>query len=488
MKHQLVLLFYCLMLAACATPAKTTKLAPIIESKTKATHYNQLTSHADFMQLQGEPLTLKYGGVTSVKVVMTLPTQKLYFINSNFFKYHFEFCIAELNAFNDLFFFNQYNYSSSKKRQFILGNINYYSSKNLYTLEFASSEVISQDNIDLYNTVAKQLIFNQNFYFFVATNKQKNDFDALHKPLPTLTENEVYEGLTYQPIVKKEAYGILRKVDVNDLQKTKLGYQDILLTNGSPMEVAGVAGIITTAFQAPLSHLCILSQNRKTPLAAYKTAWNNIEINKWIDKPIHLQVANDSLYITASSLAEIALKNKKNTTPIKLKPDYSKHELLPIQKINYQSVAYAGGKASNMGELHRINTKLKINLPQGAFCIPIYFYKQHLQYNHLDTMIANKLQEIDKNQEANIQNKNLKAIRKAIKQAPINPELLAAIKSFIVKNNLGERYRFRSSTNAEDIDGFNGAGLYDSKTGTLTDTSKNHRKSCESCVGKPLER
>ena len=32
--------------------------------------------------------------------------------------------------------------------------------------------------------------------------------------------------------------------------------------------------------------------------------------------------------------------------------------------------------------------------------------------------------------------------------------------------------RFRSSTNAEDIEGFNGAGLYDSKTGSLTDTAK----------------
>ncbi len=32
--------------------------------------------------------------------------------------------------------------------------------------------------------------------------------------------------------------------------------------------------------------------------------------------------------------------------------------------------------------------------------------------------------------------------------------------------------RFRSSTNAEDIDGFNGAGLYDSKTGIVGDSSK----------------
>nr|MBP8244173.1 hypothetical protein [Chitinophagaceae bacterium] len=35
-----------------------------------------------------------------------------------------------------------------------------------------------------------------------------------------------------------------------------------------------------------------------------------------------------------------------------------------------------------------------------------------------------------------------------------------------------DNYRFRSSTNAEDVKGFNGAGLYESKTGSLTDPDK----------------
>ena len=53
----------------------------------------------------------------------------------------------------------------------------------------------------------------------------------------------------------------------------------------------------------------------------------------------------------------------------------------------------------------------------------------------------------------------------------LNKEFLAAIEKQ-VKMHEFKRIRFRSSTNAEDLDGFNGAGLYDSKTGILNDQKK----------------
>lgn len=50
-------------------------------------------------------------------------------------------------------------------------------------------------------------------------------------------------------------------------------------------------------------------------------------------------------------------------------------------------------------------------------------------------------------------------------------KLNAAFKNAAFKN-----FRFRSSTNAEDLDNFNGAGLYDSKTGILGDSIKTFEK------------
>jgi pyruvate, water dikinase len=70
-------------------------------------------------------------------------------------------------------------------------------------------------------------------------------------------------------------------------------------------------------------------------------------------------------------------------------------------------------------------------------------------------------------------NKRLKQIRDAIKSAPLNKELVEMVRARMELNGKEfSNYRFRSSTNAEDVKGFNGAGLYDSKTGSLTDTAK----------------
>jgi pyruvate, water dikinase len=63
----------------------------------------------------------------------------------------------------------------------------------------------------------------------------------------------------------------------------------------------------------------------------------------------------------------------------------------------------------------------------------------------------------------------LKLIRNQIKKNPIDAKLLALVQSKIKTN---DSYRFRSSSNAEDLKGFNGAGLYDSYSGIKNDSIK----------------
>jgi hypothetical protein len=67
--------------------------------------------------------------------------------------------------------------------------------------------------------------------------------------------------------------------------------------------------------------------------------------------------------------------------------------------------------------------------------------------------------------------KRLKALRKAIIAAPLDSAFETELMAKIEKEYPGLKIRFRSSTNAEDLDGFTGAGLYDSKTGDPDDPS-----------------
>jgi len=110
--------------------------------------------------------------------------------------------------------------------------------------------------------------------------------------------------------------------------------------------------------------------------------------------------------------------------------------------------------------LHSLSKRQNFKTPEGAFAIPFYFYQQHARRSGASTLIAN----LDPNSETLTE--DLKAIRAKIKKAPIDIQLLKNVNQTIAASGY-KRIRFRSSTNAEDLEGFSGAGLYKSKTGML---------------------
>ncbi|MBA2538814.1 MAG: PEP/pyruvate-binding domain-containing protein, partial [Deltaproteobacteria bacterium] len=118
-----------------------------------------------------------------------------------------------------------------------------------------------------------------------------------------------------------------------------------------------------------------------------------------------------------------------------------------------------GTKAANLGEIVTANID-GVRVPAG-FGVPLFFYTQHLKSNGLDAKIDALLKEPKFKADAAWRKQALVELRAAIATAPINPAVLDAIYKR-VRIKLGGRGVFvRSSTNAEDLPGFNGAGLYD---------------------------
>ena len=70
----------------------------------------------------------------------------------------------------------------------------------------------------------------------------------------------------------------------------------------------------------------------------------------------------------------------------------------------------------------------------------------------------------------------LEKIRDTIKISPLNDNLLANVLNKMNSDTRFTSYRFRSSTNAEDLNGFNGAGLYSSYSGKLNHVKKTPQK------------
>ncbi len=439
-------------------------------------YYGSLKSYSDFVKLSGEPLSKKFNDVISIKVVYKIRTGNLYFINSAKYLFHYQFCNEVLGFKGDLLAFNHSNYGDNLDQEYYLANINYYRALNKYALEFTSSTRYSAKQIkELFNIVTENSYFKDSLNLLVSSDFLNNLDKNGELNLPKIYPSQIYKGQKYQALQTGISYGILK--EVNDLEKeyTQIKPQDIIIIKGTPINVPLCQGIITNDFQTPFSHINALCHNRKIPAAADIKIWNK-DFDKLIGKPVKLIVSDTGINILPTTLDKLTkfLKSKNNIKPQNLSFNLTEKRLLLVSQFTLESKKSIGNKAAGFGELYKIvkrNSKL-FKTPEAAFAIPFFYYNQHIS----NTAIKKEIDKLFKNsiytQNTDSLKKQLKRIRKTIKDEPINTLLYNKVCAIIKENNMGNSYRFRSSSNAEDAENFSGAGLYESKTGILGDDKK----------------
>ncbi|MFT5845708.1 MAG: pyruvate,water dikinase, partial [Saprospiraceae bacterium] len=272
--------------------------------------------------------------------------------------------------------------------------------------------------------------------------------------IPFIKPEEIYKNQNFQSVSKFTGKGKLRKIELSELSNSSIDEDDIILINGTPLQLAGVSGIITTDLQTPLSHLSILGQNRKIPVMALKDAWDDENINSLIGKQVELTVSIDGFTISEAD----GLSNpKKERKRLYLKKNLNEKELIKAKDFNRKTANYCGYKAENFGILYQLAKKMDFSVPEAAFGIPFYYYQQHAEKSEVIGLIA-QLENHSNPKEL------LSTIREKIKSTPVDSTLILNIENQLEGMSSFNRFRFRSSTNAEDMKGFSGAGLYSSKT------------------------
>lgn len=443
-----------------------------------ADYLTEIKTLSEFNAYKGKPLSDKYGQVDALKIVYDIHDNKMYFIQSEKYVYHYDFCKNVLHFPYDLDYFNQKNYGNNPNRKYILASINYYDSKKIYTLEFAGWEKLDAEIVQkIYSNIASKVYFKNSLYYFPSNEKQVEISNELDKSIKKVSISDIYGNQVYQALNTRETYGYLKIVDASRLEQTKLTPNDILLINSSPNEVPVIAGMITTQFQTPLSHITILAQNRNTPLMAMKNILSNEKVMKMRDRLVYFKVSNDTFELRKAELID-AMKfwneTKKKLTLKNLIIDSSKKEIYPITSLSLKSISFVGAKAANFAELSHvvIGKKGNIPIPNPAFAIPFHFYLSHIKNNKIDTLIKTLLTKIVPEGNSKKIHEQLKLIRASIKSGKIDENFIQKI-HLICKTEIPSTHiRFRSSTNAEDIEGFNGAGLYTSKSAKLGDNKK----------------
>lgn len=458
-----------------------------IEGAERPAYTQVIGCQADFELVAAEPLTATLAGATSVKsIVDTLDADNLYFQDSQAYPIHWEFASKHLSGNGkppvpSLDQFNQTEYQSAARR-FLLGTVTHYAGPDKWVYEIAGYDTATPAMIEhAFRKIAEATFFGDELMFHPISEANKLQAEGLPDDIPVITNEQLYEGIDYQPLNLAESVGKLRFISADELanETAYVTYRDIVVLDKVPNDISVVLGIITAEYQTPLSHINVLSKNRGTPNMALRDAQANPELLALQDKWVRLSVDAQKYTITEVT-QEVADQWWEDHRPPPLgvpNVDLTVTELVDLQGVVdatdtsllkseiKAAIPALGGKASHYSALLQIPDMPTPN----AFAVPIYFYNQFIVENGFDQQIADMLVEPDFIAEPAVRDQRLEELRDAMKVAPVNAEFEQMLLNKLATDYPGTRMRFRSSTNAEDLEGFTGAGLYTSKSGDPND-------------------
>jgi pyruvate,water dikinase len=443
---------------------------------------------ADFDTLASLPLDSSIPGARSVKFIIDRrDTDALYFQNSKKYKIHWEFAKDHLSGNGKpvvaaLTAFNQTEYYSTARR-FILGSLTYYEGPKVWAMEIAPYDTAEPTMIQAaYQKLAAATYFGTQLYFHPTSLTVEKTAAALPATVHKRTTAEIFKAIDYQPLNLATSFGRLRFVTANGLETGEyLSFRDIVVLDHVPNDISVVMGIITEEFQTPLSHVNVLSQNRKTPNMGLKKAFNDPKLraleNKWVKLTVGAfdwtavettQAEADAWWEMnkpmAVGLPRLDLETRDLREVKAMVPDATK-----IHEGVKNSIPAFGGKASHFGALAQVPG---VPVPAG-FGIPVYYYRQYMQQGGFDARVDALLADPSFQNDPKVRDTKLKELREAMVAGTVDPAFLSMVEARIAAvlppARPGQGVRFRSSTNAEDLEGFTGAGLYTSKTGMPDD-------------------
>ena len=432
---------------------------------------NQLGCQADFEVMAQRPPSATIPGAMSLKTVVDqADSNALYFLNATTYPFHFDFCLKYLSGnglplvqpsageFTEEYF--------SPYRRFILGAVTYYENPGVWTYEIAPYDTASAEMIaTAYDLIGNATFIDDALYFHPTSNNVEMVLPDLPEHVKVITNDELFAGITYLPLNLGIGIGQLRFILVDDLESGAVFVtpRDIVVLDRVPNDISVIAGLITQEYQTPLSHVNVLSQNRGTPNMSLKSAMDNEALRDLEGKWVRLEVEPFEYIVTEVSKEEAdAWWEEHKPPPVQVPAlDLEEKDLAACEDIGLDDIPRYGGKASHFGELTRLEG---INVPD-AFAVPVFYYKQFEQENGFDVVIDGLLADPQFQSDINYREQALKDLRKSmVDDGELNMDFFVAVMARLEEEYPGTAVRFRSSTNAEDLNGFTGAGLYTSKT------------------------
>jgi hypothetical protein len=375
--------------------------------------------------------------------------------------------------------FSATEYYRVEGRRFLLGTLSRYGSTGLDAVEFTYGDAISGEQMhEGFSQAVAHTDAPSDWVLHPQDDTQVEKVRPLEGQVPLVGPNAPFEGVTYQPLTEGVAFGTLRFVPASELDSTPLGPDVILVTDDVPNDIPLVGGLLTEAFQTPLAHVNVLSQNRGTPNASLKHARQELAAS--LDRLVRLEVAPAGLLVSDADPEEARAfldSRRPAGPPIAARLDTSLRGVQPLAGHALSSLPAIGAKAAQLAELGRervpyCGSLASITTPATPFALPLVHSIEHLEQSGARALLDELETHADFVADPIARARGLAEVRALILAAPVEPTLLDDVEVAVRVRFGDERVRFRSSSNTEDLPGFNGAGLYTSVSAELGDDSR----------------
>lgn len=460
----------------------------------------ELPGRARHLRTPGDFEALAAGGtalgVLAVKVVVDMDSgDVVHLLGASAWELHYTFvreaieleepldrCIPEENALFHLGWgeFSREQYTATDTRRYLLATLTQYvgASEDLQTLEFVTGDHILPEQMHRgFFAVASHVPEPTELALRPQSDEQDDKLRSIEGTVPVVTRNAPFTDQRIQPLNAAVGFGVLRFIPGGELAGAPLGQDVIVVTDDVPNGIALVGGLITEAFQTPLAHVNVLSRGRSTPNMGLRDARSDPTLTPLFESLVRFEVHNGGYSLGAASAAEAeAFWASRRPTGPRIAPrvDATVRGVQPLASLGIDATPAIGAKAAQLAELGRVDSRRglclgDVRVPVDAFALPVAHYFDHFAASGAQAELERQVARAEFRADPNMRGEGLRVVRELVLSHPVDAGLLVELEEAIRTRFGTRRVRLRSSSNTEDLQEFNGAGLYTSQGAELED-------------------
>lgn len=491
-------------------------LDPLPPPEITADYRTGLVDLADFKAL-GVPAATELGPVELVKFLVDLRGDPVVYLQDTKKQpLHYAFAHQVLGAAMTLSEFEAATYHGAD-RTFMAGTLVRYPDRTVETARgpldsplavtfFPSDDLSPAQALHVHQLLEERLAFvpldgsEGRLAYLPAGSQQQGELDA-EAPLfaardaAWMSQGELWGAVDVQLLNPGVAYGTLRVMTPEELETAVVSFTDVLVLVRLPNHLPIVGGTITEELQTPLAHVNVAARARGTPNMALLGASQDPRVAPLVGTLVRLEVTPAGFDLRAATLEEASAFWAARADKPLLVPDadVERDGLLAFADIGFGDALAVGVKAANVAELSHL---LKGKAPSG-FAVPFHHYDRFMDEtlvnallckgakadclaegrpaavcdgahgvclsaagSDLYALVDRLLDEPSVTADTPLREATLDMLRWIMRNTPVAADFAAALDGMVAATHGAEKVRLRSSTNAEDLTEFSGAGLY----------------------------